>query len=75
MTGKQSGNAGCATSVTEIEPGFTAVTEFKRGKPPNNVEVFVQFRSFTDWQHRYTASQLVWEDRGYAFDVIAVKRA
>lgn len=56
-----------------IAPGFHPT----KGRKPRTGQdqLIVQFRSFTDWQHRYTADQIVWDDRGYAFDAIAVKRA
>lgn len=56
-----------------INPGFTPT----KGRKPRTGQdkLTVQFRSFTDWQHAYTADQLVWDDRGYAFDVIAVRKA
>jgi hypothetical protein len=49
-------------------------TQWKRPRTGDK-PLRVQFRCGWVSKHTYTARQLVWEDRGWDFDIIAVERA
>lgn len=54
---------------------MTAWTETKWRKPRTGEKPLrVKWRNGNESTHEYTADQLIWADRGWDFDVIAVRR-